>query len=164
METASFTSSLCLSIVCDSPMHRAPSCCASPTPAIHYMPGRDIVEVLTKCRVQHFWRSDVRFVAGEREAGLPGQTPRQLAIGNAGGFPHVGCAAINNRARNNNSACFSPRTHHPSGQERRPPARRRRKTQQSARSFKVRQRRRSVMLGIAVKRPPSAKRAPRSCG
>jgi transcriptional regulator GlxA family with amidase domain len=46
-------------------------------------------------------------------------------------------AAINNRFRNNGSACFSPRTHHPSGQERRP-ARRRRKTRQSARSFKVR--------------------------
>jgi len=28
------------------------------------MPGRDIVEVLTKCRVQHFWRGDARFVAG----------------------------------------------------------------------------------------------------
>src|ERR1700682_4630099 len=54
---------------------------------------------------------------GEREAGLSGQTPRQLAIGNAGGFPHVGCAAINNRSRNDNSVCFSLRTHHPSGQE-----------------------------------------------
>ena len=30
METESFTSSLCPSIVCDSPMPRAPSCCASP--------------------------------------------------------------------------------------------------------------------------------------
>jgi hypothetical protein len=28
--------------------------------------------------------------------------------------------AINNRPRNNDSACFSPRSHHPSGQERRP--------------------------------------------
>jgi hypothetical protein len=94
--------------------------------------GQDFVEVLTKCRVQHLWRGDVRFVAagGLRQQGdwfgtcprrgLSGQTPRQLAIGNAGGFPHVGCAAINNRSRNNNSARFSPRTHRPSGQERRP--------------------------------------------
>jgi hypothetical protein len=34
-------------------MPRAPSCCTIPTPAIHYMPGRDIVEVLTKCRAEH---------------------------------------------------------------------------------------------------------------
>src|SRR5580700_4022957 len=71
------------------------SCCANPTPAIHYMRGRDVVEVLTKCRVQHLWRGDVRFVAagGLRQQGdwfgtcprrgLSGQTPRQLAIGNA---------------------------------------------------------------------------------
>jgi hypothetical protein len=35
----------------------------------------------------------------------------------------------------------------------------RRKTQHSARSFKVRLRRRSIMWGIPVKRPP-----PRTCG
>src|SRR6266853_1989746 len=105
METESFTSSLCPSIVCDSPMPRAPSCCASPTPVIHYMPGRDIVEVLTKCRVQHSGAVTFALLPGEREAGLSGQTPRQLALGNAGGFPHVRCAAVNNRPRNNGSAC-----------------------------------------------------------
>src|SRR5580704_17722510 len=58
-----------------------------------------------------------------------GETPRQLAIGNTRGVPHVHCAAVNNRPRNNGFACFSPRTHYPSGREKRP-ARSRRKTQQ----------------------------------
>jgi hypothetical protein len=66
MEMESFTSSLCPSIVCDSPMPRAPSCCTIPTPAIHYMPdmpGRDIVEVLTKCRAEHLLRGKDPFGA-----------------------------------------------------------------------------------------------------
>ena len=42
---------------------RPAPCCTNPTPAIHYMPGRDIVEVLTKCRAEHLMRGDVRFVA-----------------------------------------------------------------------------------------------------
>jgi hypothetical protein len=86
--------------------------------------GRDFVEVLTKCRVQHLSRGEVRFVAAEREAtgrrfgisprsGLSGQTCRKLAIGNAGGFPYVHCAAINNRSRDNGTDCFSPRAHNP---------------------------------------------------
>ena len=31
------------------------------------------------------------------------------------GFPHVHCAAVNNRSRDNCCDCFSPRFHHPSG-------------------------------------------------
>ena len=48
-------------------MPRAPSCCTIPTPAIHYMPGRDIVEVLTKCRAEHFLRGKDPFVADEKQ-------------------------------------------------------------------------------------------------
>ena len=44
-----------------------------------------------------------------------GQTRRKHAIRKQRGFPHVHCAAVNNRSRDNGSACFSPRTHHPSG-------------------------------------------------
>src|SRR4030088_575353 len=128
MGTESFTSSLAPQS-CAIRQCPAPSCCASPTPAIHYMPGRDIVEVLTKCRVHHFWCADVRFVAGKREAGLPGPTPRQLTIGNAGGFHHVRCAAVNNRPRNNGSACFSREPITPRAKKG-APAGRRHKTQQ----------------------------------
>jgi hypothetical protein len=39
-----------------APLPRASSCCTIPTPAIHYMPGRDIVEVLTKCRAENLLR------------------------------------------------------------------------------------------------------------
>jgi hypothetical protein len=35
------------------------------------MLGRDIVEVLTKCRVQHFWRVTLALLPGEREAAFP---------------------------------------------------------------------------------------------
>jgi hypothetical protein len=43
------------------------------------------------------------------------QTRRKLAIENTRGFPHVHCAAVNNRSRDNGSDCFSPRAHNPSG-------------------------------------------------
>jgi hypothetical protein len=72
---------------------------------------------------------DVRFVAaGARGNRATGSAQAQDVVAspachrNAGGFHHVRCAAVNNRPRNNDSACFSPRTHHPSGQERRPAA------------------------------------------
>ncbi len=87
---------------------------------------RDVVEVLTKCRVQYLERAEVRFVGAEgaQQLGLrrvrqkpgkwpSGKTRRKLAIENTGGFPHVHCAF--NRSRDNGSACFSPRAHHPSG-------------------------------------------------
>ena len=41
--------------------------------------------------------------------------PSQTCHRKQRGFPHVHCAAVNNRSRDNGSACFSPRTHHPSG-------------------------------------------------
>jgi hypothetical protein len=66
---------------------------------------------------------------GEREAGLSGQTPRQLTNGNAGGFHHVRCAAVNNRPRNNGSACFSRELITPRAKKG-APAGRRHKTQQ----------------------------------
>jgi hypothetical protein len=92
METESFTSSLCPSIVRGSPMPRAPACCANPTPAIHYMPGRDIVEVLTKCGAEYLLRGKDPFVAAgvrskrttSSRSGLCGQTRRrQLETENA---------------------------------------------------------------------------------
>jgi hypothetical protein len=68
-------------------------CCADVTPDHSFGAGQDIIEVLTKCLVQHLSGGDVCFDAawGEQAAtvrespirGPPGQTRRQLAIENA---------------------------------------------------------------------------------
>jgi hypothetical protein len=100
-------------------------CCADVTPDYSFGAGQDIIEVLTKCLVQHLSGGDVCFEAawGDQAAavrespirGPPGQTRRQHRKRDPiGGFPHV-CCTVNNHSPNNGSGCFSPRAHRPSG-------------------------------------------------
>ena len=113
------------------------------------MPGRDIVEVLTKCRAEHLWRGDVRFVAAgawgnrttgsaqaqdvafpvKRLASLPSETPEDSIMSDV--LPSIIVLAITTLL------VFRRELTTPRAKKGAPRAGRR-KTQQSARSFKVR--------------------------
>jgi hypothetical protein len=99
------------------------------TPPIYFYAGRDVVEVLTKCWTQNLWRGEVRLLAREMKqldcdglgkSPISGLLVKPVASLHCkhnpiGGYPHVHCAAVNNRSHDNGSGCFSPRAHNSSG-------------------------------------------------